>query len=104
MCKHCSVSLPPHEAFAELCVDCREDQCQLCGNVDPIAVDQYRRCFGCMREAVLRSRLRAGALKGFCAVPVGASPAAKPATPSMRTPSPRVPATASMLSFFMVSP
>ena len=91
LCKHCSVPLPPHEAQAELCADCREDQCQICGSVDPIAVDQYRRCFGCMREAVLRSRLRAGALRGFTAVPAGSvfSPVLKPAPAAMRSPSPR---------------
>ena len=91
LCKHCSVQLPPHEAQAELCVDCRDDQCQLCGSVDPIAVDQYRRCFGCMREAVLRSRLRAGALRGFTAVPIGSvfSPVLRPAPAAMRSPSPR---------------
>ena len=120
-CLHCSVSLM-EGVHAELCTDCREDQCQFCGSVDPIAVDQYRRCsitlslsltptpnaypdpnpryrrcFGCMREAVLRSRLRAGALRNFeLQVPAPAIPS-KPSTPASlgRTPSPYAPPTPS---------
>lgn len=39
-----------------------------CGRVDPIAVDERRHCFGCMRESLLRRRWEIGALRGFRAV------------------------------------
>ena len=95
-CLHCSVSLM-EGVHAELCTDCREDQCQFCGSVDPIAVDQYRRCFGCMREAVLRSRLRAGALRNFELQVAAPALPSKPSTPASlgRTPSPYAPPTPS---------
>ncbi|KAL1496733.1 hypothetical protein AB1Y20_014326 [Prymnesium parvum] len=61
-CAHCRVELSPSRK-KELCVDCAEDQCWKCGRVDPIGVDEHRNCFGCMREALLRNRLRIGAFR-----------------------------------------
>ena len=67
-CAHCGTGLTAAAAAAAaagiptLCTECLEDQCHTCGRVDPIAVDDEQRCFGCMREAVLRKRLRIGAL------------------------------------------
>ena len=65
-CLHCNEKHggPPG---TELCEGCREDQCGLCGRVDPIATDADGRCFGCMREAVLRARAAMGALRGCTA-------------------------------------
>ena len=69
-CAHCGSALPQGSELLEpprppLCGDCLEDQCHQCGRVDPINVDAQRRCFGCMREAVLRRRLIIGGLRGM---------------------------------------
>jgi len=60
-CKHCGSEAGGEHH--ELCASCAEDQCWLCGRVDPIATNELHQCFGCMRENVLRSRLRVGALR-----------------------------------------
>ena len=58
-CLHCGA---PRDG-PELCADCRADQCQICGKVDPISIDAQLRCFGCVREHLLRARMRIGALR-----------------------------------------
>ena len=78
-CAHCGVPLTGELDSSRgpmLCVDCKQDQCQGCGRVDPIAVDEHKRCFGCMREVLLRNRLRIGALRGVKAPGVAAWAAA----------------------------
>uniref|UniRef100_A0A7S4BJ89 Uncharacterized protein n=1 Tax=Chrysotila carterae TaxID=13221 RepID=A0A7S4BJ89_CHRCT len=81
LCKHCGTDFTDDSDAAavptgtprcerELCDDCLADQCRQCGRVDPIAVNEDLWCFGCMRETLLRHRLRLGALKGFTPAPL----------------------------------